>query len=748
MEYILLVPDNIKNEVIKSVRENNFRDNIKFMSLESFKKKVIFSYDEKTLYSVMKKFNLSYDISLLYLDNLYYIDDSINTKKMEKLIEIKDYLDSNNLLYYDELFRDYALSHEIYLYGYDYLSNFDRKILGSYNYHIVETKNSIYDIKEIYYANYIDDEVIFVANKIVNLLKKNIEIKNIKVIAPSVYYKSIKRIFNFFHIPLKVDKYDLYSILSIKNYVENLNDLGMIKDDNVKKKVLDIFNKYYFVEDKNNAKELIIHDLKNTYIEDNQLYSIYDYFSDDDYIFLMGFNKELIPCVYRDNDYFSDKEKMALGLDISTNLNRIERERVKKRILGIKNLTITYMLSDDDNIYTKSDIIDASSSLIINNEYDNSDMMNKVFLCEKLDKFTKYNIKEEGMEFLFSNYDISYKMYDNRFKGINIDNFNNYLNGKLTLSYTHLDDYNRCKFKYYLSNILKINIIKNDFAIIIGNVCHYLLSCMDNLDFDLDKYFDDYIKKERAFTKRELFFLNNVKEEINFIIDTLRKQIEYCSLDSELNEEKVFVNIEKNIKVTFMGVVDKIKYKEIDGVTYLAIIDYKTGTTDIRLDNIDYGIGMQLPIYLYLSNHMKFDKTKVIGFYLQKLLVTNLDNKKDYFEAKEDSLKLDGYSINNENLLALFDSTYNSSKVIRGMKTSSKGFYSYSKVLSEEEINSLIDKTDKIIDKTIDEILYADFNINPKVINGDNVSCIYCPYRDICFRTEKDLVYINTRTNE
>ena len=46
MECILLVPDNIKNEVIKKVREEYYQDNIKFMSLTSFKKKVIFDYDE------------------------------------------------------------------------------------------------------------------------------------------------------------------------------------------------------------------------------------------------------------------------------------------------------------------------------------------------------------------------------------------------------------------------------------------------------------------------------------------------------------------------------------------------------------------------------------------------------------------------------------------------------------------------------------------------------------------------------
>ena len=79
------------------------------------------------------------------------------------------------------------------------------------------------------------------------------------------------------------------------------------------------------------------------------------------------------------------------------------------------------------------------------------------------------------------------------------------------------------------------------------------------------------------------------------------------------------------------------------------------------------------------------------------------------------------------------------------MKTSSKGFYSYSKVLSNEEIDDIINKTDKLIDKVIDNILEADFSINPKVIDGDSVSCNFCEYKDICFKNERNIEYINRK---
>ena len=751
MECILLLPNNLKKSIIKKVREEYYNKSIKFMSLEEFIKKITFDYNERTIYYLMKEYQINYSTALLYLNNLYYISNKLDNEKMKKLIDIKKYLDDNNLLIYNNYFKEYVKDKEIYIYGYNYINKYYKKLLKDYNYKVIDDDNKINELNKIYYADYIEEEVIYVGSKICKLLNNNISIEHIKIIASNEYERIIDRVFGFLNIPVDINKNSLYGISSVKKVIDNLDDISLfndIKDNDIIKKLVNIINKYSFINDKKEVKDLIINDLKSTYIENNngiKLSSINDYFDDNDYVFLMGFNKENYPKVYKDNDYFSDKEKEQLGLDNSTNLNIKERENIIKNLLSIKNLTITYKLSDDNNIYIKSDLLDTAIEKIKIDDYTNSNMLNKVLLCQKLDNLVKYNIEDPSIGILSNNYNINYMNYDNKYKTINKDNLYKYLDNKLTLSYTSFDNYNKCRFKYFIGNILKINIIKNDFAMIIGNVCHYLLSCMNNNDFDIDKYFDDYISKERSFSKRELFFLDRIKEEIVFIIDTLKKQLSYSSFDKELYEKKVYVNKDKTIKINFMGVIDKVRYKEEDGVTYLAVIDYKTGSTDIKLNNMEYGLGMQLPIYLYLSNYLDLNNIKVVGFYLQKLLVNVTDNKKDYIEAKEDTLKLEGYSINEENILSKFDNTYNDSKLIKGMKTSSKGFYSYSKVLSTEEIDDIINKTDKLIDKVIDNILEADFSINPKVIDGDSVSCNFCEYKDICFKNERDIEYINRK---
>jgi ATP-dependent helicase/nuclease subunit B len=235
--------------------------------------------------------------------------------------------------------------------------------------------------------------------------------------------------------------------------------------------------------------------------------------------------------------------------------------------------------------------------------------------------------------------------------------------------------------------------------------------------------------------------LKKLKEELKFIIITIKKQYEHISLDKTLYEEKIYVS--KNTNITFMGIIDKLMYKEEDDITYCAIIDYKTGNPNLNLNNMIYGIDMQLPIYLYLSKRTnKLKNVEVLGFYLQKILNNEItiDNKLTYEKQKENNLKLQGYSIDDMNKLEKFDDSYIDSEIIKSMKVSKNGFYSYAKVLDKKTLDLIDNLVDKKIDEAINSIMNAKFDINPKKIGDKNVSCTFCKYKDICYKTENDLI--------
>ena len=68
----------------------------------------------------------------------------------------------------------------------------------------------------------------------------------------------------------------------------------------------------------------------------------------------------------------------------------------------------------------------------------------------------------------------------------------------------------------------------------------------------------------------------------------------------------------------------------------------------------------------------------------------------------------------------------------------------------------IIDKIDEKIKEARTNILNAKFDINPKIIDGVNVSCKLCKFKDICYvkdkdkinlGKDKDLDYLKTKIN-
>ena len=503
-------------------------------------------------------------------------------------------------------------------------------------------------------------------------------------------------------------------------------------------KLINILNEYTWCNNYLEIKELIINKLKNTNIEeklDNSIEITNLENITDEYTFILSFNQGIIPKIYKDEEYIDDETKKTLNIDTSIEKNIIEKENTIKLIKNIKNCIITYKLKTPfSSFYPSSIIEELNKEIIKNHEFKNisySEINDKINLTKKLDSLIKFNIKDDTLETLYSNYEIPYNTYDNKYTKIDKNDLLSYIDNKLLLSYSSLDNYYHCAFKYYINNILKLNPYEETFYTIIGSLFHHVLeNALKNND-DYKKYWDEYINN-LTLSNKEKFFIDNLEETCKFTVETIKKQLEYSSLDQTKYEEKIYINKDKNTKVTFMGIIDKLMYKEEDNQTILAVVDYKTGNTSIDLNKTIYGLSMQLPIYLYLAQNSGLKNVKIAGFYLQ-----NIINK----ENNENNLKLNGYSTSKKDILEQFDSSYENSNVIKSMRTKTDGdFYSYAKTLNETEINNLINLVDKKIEEGSNNILDANFNINPKKINGINIGCEFCKFKDICFKKEKDMV--------
>lgn len=242
-------------------------------------------------------------------------------------------------------------------------------------------------------------------------------------------------------------------------------------------------------------------------------------------------------------------------------------------------------------------------------------------------------------------------------------------------------------------------------------------------------------------TNKDKFFLSKLKNELRLVVEQVKILQNETGLTDLLLEHKIKIDKSTIIPVSFVGIVDKIMYKEKNNETLVSIIDYKTGKADIDLYNVIYGLSMQLPIYLYIVEKSNlFNNVKFTGFYLQKILSSEVGFSltKTYKEQKMNNLKLIGYSNCDISKLEIFIPDYENSRFVKSMKTTTNGFSHYTKVLSDKQIENLIDIVDKNIDSARDNILKGNFEINPKQIGTERIGCNFCKFKDICYKTNND----------
>ena len=765
---ILIINNGMKSSLLKLINESDKLLNIKLITLSELKKKYFFDYDKEAIYYVCNNYNVIPEVAKIYLDNLYYVSDS----KEEKIIflnKLMNDLDSHNLLLRNNSFKDYIDNSDVVLFNLKYIDKFYNRIfdnIKSLLRYDIEDDNGI---KPLVVCNNREEEIGYVSSKICELIKSGIDINNIKLSnVTSEYNYIIKNIFKMFNIKVNLnsdesikgtrivkcfkDNYDL----GINECLEIVNKLVNTKEDNdIYKSLVNIINSYSFINDYSLVKDYIFNDIDNTKIKEKRYKNAVnivdienEIISENDYVFLINFTEGVIPHNHKDEDYLSDKIKQSLNLSMSYELNNNSLMSLKDAIKRVKNLIVTYPKNDiKDKLYMSSSYDENILRIEMSNiSFEHSNLFNKTKLISLLDDNKKYGSISEELTILNNHYkNINYLSYDNKFKGIDPKELYDFLGHRLSLSYTSLNEYYGCSFKYYLDYILRIGGFEDTYDASLGTIFHGVLSKCFSDDFDFEECFlDERSKCKYEFTSSELYFLDKLKTDLKLIIETIQNQLKYTQFDKFMYEKEIKIEINKETNVTFKGFVDKIMYKETPYYTVVAIVDYKTGNPTLTLNNSVYGLDMQLPIYMYLiKNSNVIKNARIGGLYLQKIL----GNSKT-IEDKVKDLKLQGYSNSDTDILEIVDSSYRDSNVIKGLKIKNDGtFYFFFIVISDDEIDYLCNIVNDKINEASNKILNGEFDINPKVIKNINKGCMYCKYNDICYMRNEDIVNLKEVSN-
>lgn len=757
---IIVCPKEYKDYLLKEeLNSKTFIDRT-YLNMNEFENK-LFGFNKKSVViEVSNYLNTSVETALFYLKNIKYtflIKDS--SKKINKLTDIKNHLINLGFTIGDKYFLSLLTSTKVNIIGYKRTKELDLIIdyiskLTKTNYVLEETPS--YIPKSVYQFSNIYDELNYVFIKISKLLDSGVSPNNIKIANLNKdYYFYANILKDKLNLPItNLDNKNLFVTKTSKSFIKKcllFNSFEEIiesfPEDNNENlfSIIDIINDYKLSN--TSPKDFIpflSYELKKKsydsvhFEEEIELIQLENAFiKDDNYYFVMSFDNKNAYKILSDNDYFSDHEKEKFNLDTSSLLTNINRLNTINKINSIKNLTLTFKLRSPFSKFNKTNLLEDMNLSIVEpiTSIKYNKFIDDMILSKSLDNLEKYNEKSLFIDELYRN-DFKFKTYDNTFKGIDKKVYDEYKDSYTNLSYSSLDNFFKCPFRYYLTRVLKISDFETTLAIDLGNFAHETLEHSYDKDFEIEK-----VKLPENLSNKDIAYyqkvLNHVKAIYKFN-DTMTKR---TSLDKVKAEADIKIKLD-GFNMSFVGKIDKVLYND---ESYAMIVDYKTGATPFVFDNVNYGIHMQLPMYYYMLKKTNIiPNVKLIGLYLQYLVLKNYKRTGISPEIQaEDSMKLNGYTSTSLDRIKMLSINANDGlgefPYIDKMKLKKDGtFNSYCKVIDESDLTRLYNLTDKLILQSAKKITEGDFPIAPKEIDNSLIGCKYCDFKDVCFMSFSD----------
>lgn len=770
MKKIVIAPYETHQNLYAFYRKDNPFCDVKFYSKESLLKEVYYQYSDDTILYLINNHHFSYDLAVDYLKEIVRLNiQEIKNEKIQHLIDLQKELIKNDLLDKNE-YLDYELSQaEIDIYFY---SPIDQELLNVLN----SKKYSFISQKKIEYPTYYqflssEDELTFLFNEIIRLIKSGVKPSDISVANLDDGDELLfKRLVANYHLNFN-NAYP--SKLIDKNYVQRFlnNLLNSSFDEAFAKAKEDAGEDDSFIDFDNIISKYKIEGYSN--LEQANLYkrvlakkklksqrylegiNVTKSFigKEGGYLFICNFVQGKFPTIIRNNSYLNDEEKASIGIVTNQNENAANLELFKQYLQ--QNCHI-YLLGSNHS-YSETFRPSPFIELLKLKKIEDSNTYNYYSDLEAKLKYA--NLKDLRRNYLDDNpllksFDntglkIPYRSFDYRFTGAK--HFSKDLS--LTVSYSQIKTYSECKYKYYLNNILKIDEFEGNFATGLGNLAHDIFEHIDE-DKSFDELYELAYKKQDSFSKYDYVYLKRLKEELRetyqFIKDfesNINNPHFYREVKGTLNKHDV---IALSDKVFLDGRIDKaITFG--DDNKYLAIIDYKSGHEDFKVERIPYGLSLQLPTYALIAREGdRFKGKEVAGLFIQRIITASqIESRVDI--SKKAKPLLEGVFLDDINVISSLDDSISngtSTYISRCNLKADGSFNSKGRAISKDTFNAFADVAKEVMLNSAQQILNNDFAINPKIIKGDNVSCEYCPFKDICYRNEKSYVFLKVEGEE
>lgn len=278
----------------------------------------------------------------------------------------------------------------------------------------------------------------------------------------------------------------------------------------------------------------------------------------------------------------------------------------------------------------------------------------------------------------------------------------------------------------------------------------------------LETYIDLYMGGRKGKSERFNYLYSRTLKILKTII--LRLVSEFSESDFEPCDFEL--DIGKDVKpfriplsdgyIEVKGVVDRVDKTEIDGKSYIRVVDYKTGTKSFSLSNVLCGLDMQLPLYLvsiwrggreYYGAEVVPAGILYFPARFEPFDAERSDGKEEIEQKKLAGGKMDGLILSDGRVLRAMDRGLSGRfiPIAKNKRTDAvKGNF-----ITLSQLGVLSKKMDEIMREMGEELHRGRVPARPAFGKNHMNTCAYCDFAGVCMREEDSPVrYLTSRTHE
>jgi len=365
------------------------------------------------------------------------------------------------------------------------------------------------------------------------------------------------------------------------------------------------------------------------------------------------------------------------------------------------------------------------------------------------------------------------KSADNRYaSGISPDTAQALLKGKIKLSPSSLETFYRCPYMFFCEKMLRVKPLErvSYTAQISGTALHFLLEKLlrdkgsrglvrmteseitEYIDAALSEFITLQSGEEGEGKERFSYQVSRLRNTAKAIIihmaeDFAQSDFEAVGVELLVNDNgditPLNLTAENGLPVSIIGRIDRVDSCRIDDFDYIRVVDYKSGSRDFKLYEVEYGLNMQMLIYLFAvcgDKNKPFGEARPAGIlYSPARIVPMPCHKKRYKKTSVDdyiakALCAKGLLLREEKVLTAMEQKLEGvfipvSHSDIGENTAKK---KPSKSLcSGEDFNNLKEKVSEKIKGMADALVSGE--LSPLPIRSSMLNpCDYCSYAMLC----------------